>query len=579
MGQSHGRVSCQSEDEHSPKANKFDRQHSPAGGFCSDGHGSGQSDGELLAKALTTTSNPAVACARYHVETSRKLTDDYRVNGTVLGKGMNGEVVLARSKSDGREYALKRFHKQQLSEDELGHLCQEVQICLSIDHPGIARLHDVYDTKSQMCLVMECCRGGELFGRLEDRGQYAERDAADAALQMFRAVNYLHKHHVVHRDIKLENFLYESKADDAALKLIDFGFAKVWDRDTLMMARCGSIAYVSPDVLTGDGYTSQCDVWSLGVVVFMLLSGYPPFHGTDAQIRAKIKGGKPNFNQTSCWQDVSEEAQDFVRALLDKDPCRRPTAQDALQHPWLTMNTNHVCPQPKLSYDVVVSLGKYMCSSKIKRTTLQLLAQELLPDETSELRDMFLQMDTDKTGTISLSQLKEAIRGFREGSSTPRTPHSGMLSLGAASSVCTSQTSRDAQQAVAELFDVLDANGDEQVYYSDFLAAASKTRSHLRPEAVRKVFNRLDTDRTGILSASDLYRVVGKNFADVSAHDLLCDFEVTLDGQGSVTFDTFFRMLECHDAVPVLQPLSATCAGAHMMDSLHVVENQPLLAF
>jgi len=117
------------------------------------------------------------------------------------------------------------------------------------------------------------------------------------------------------------------------------------------------------------------------------------------------------------------------------------------------------------------------------------------------------------------------------------------------------------------------------VYYSDFLAAASKTRSHLRPEAVRKVFNRLDTDRTGILSASDLYRVVGKNFADVSAHDLLCDFEVTLDGQGSVTFDTFFRMLECHDAVPVLQPLSATCAGAHMMDSLHVVENQPLLAF
>jgi len=185
---------------------------------------------------------------------------------------------------------------------------------------------------------------------------------------------------------------------------------------------------------------------------------------------------------------------------------------------------------------------------------------------------------TDNTGTIALSQLKEAIRGFREGCSTPKTPHSGMFVWDAASSVCTSQRSRATQQVVAELFDVLDANGDEQVYYSDFLAAASQTRSHLRAEAVRKVFNRLDTDRTGTLSASDLYRVIGENFADVSADDLLRDFEVTLDGQGAITFDTFFRMLERHDAVPVLQPLNARCAGAGMMDSLHVVKHQPLLA-
>jgi len=472
------------------------------------------------------------------------------------------------NKHDGRNYALKRFQKRQLSEDEMRHLSREVQICLSVDHPGIARVHDVYDTQNETCLVMECCEGGELFDRLEAKGQFAEGDVADAALQMLRAVNYLHEHRIVHRDIKLENFLYESKADDAALKLIDFGFAKEWDPETWMMARCGSIAYVSPDVLTGHGYTSQCDVWSLGVVVFMLLSGYPPFHGTDAQIRAKIKGSKPSIH-ASRWKRVSEEAREFVHILLDKDPCSRPTVQDALQHPWLIKTTSRANPKVNLSSTVLQSLRTYMCSSKLRRTMFELLAQELLADETAELREMFLQMDRHNKGSVSLAELKKFVG---EISGDPSIPSSD-LSDDTTSSFTKQAVPHTTRQCIAEVIDVFGANGDEQLYYTEFLAATSQTSLPPRVEAVRKVFHRLDRDCSGTISAYDLCEAFGERSADGTAANLY-EAEVALDRHGEITCDALSHMLDHHDAVPVVKPLSASCVGTFLLNEVQAKAQQ-----
>jgi serine/threonine protein kinase len=146
---------------------------------------------------------------------------------------------------------------------------------------------------------------------------------------MLRAVGYLHGHGVVHRDLKLENFLYESESDDAQLKLIDFGFAKLWDQTTLMMASCGSIAYVSPDVLKGIGYTNKCDMWSLGVIIWMLLVGYPPFHGDEKSMIAKIKAGEADWRHKKRWKLVSPDAVDLIEKLLLKDPASRIDAQQA----------------------------------------------------------------------------------------------------------------------------------------------------------------------------------------------------------------------------------------------------------
>merc|ERR1719316_153974 len=141
-------------------------------------------------------------------------------------------------------------------------------------------------------------------------------EAALAVRQMLLAVGYLHAHDIVHRDLKLENFLYETKKMDATLKLIDFGFAKIWDPSRLMQASCGSIAYVAPDVLEGQGYTSKCDLWSLGVITFMLLSGYPPVSGGEKCMQQKIREGAIDWSHKNRWADVSPEAIGFVKQLL-----------------------------------------------------------------------------------------------------------------------------------------------------------------------------------------------------------------------------------------------------------------------
>merc|ERR1712048_298793 len=181
------------------------------------------------------------------------------------------------------------------------------------DHPHVARLVDVYESSDRLSLVMECMEGGELFDRVSERKVFSETDASHATWQMLLAVNYIHSKNVVHRDLKLENFLYESKNTDH-LKLIDFGFSKIWEKNTKMELSCGTLSYVAPEVLK-KSYTSQCDMWSLGVIVFILLVGYMPFSGDDEVQFAHIKAGRYK-KKPERWNSISEVAKDFTFKLL-----------------------------------------------------------------------------------------------------------------------------------------------------------------------------------------------------------------------------------------------------------------------
>merc|ERR1719389_1534949 len=182
---------------------------------------------------------------------------------------------------------------------------------------------------------MECMEGGELFDRVAQVKRFTESGAADAARQMLLALNYLHSHGMVHRDLKLENFLYDGQGSNH-LKMIDFGFSKYTDSRARMKTSCGTLAYVAPEVLNRS-YTSQCDLWSMGVIVFILLSGHMPFHGdSDAQIQ-DIKKGKYVFKQ-EYWGKISPLAKEFVKSLLEVDPNKCLTSGAALEHRWITQN-------------------------------------------------------------------------------------------------------------------------------------------------------------------------------------------------------------------------------------------------
>jgi len=473
-----------------------------------------------LEKAKQGSCNPALTAARYHSTVSgargRRLHDDFEaVEGkNVLGKGSFVEVIAVQGRLNHREYALKSFIKPQLSPEEQGLLTNELQIYLGLDHPHIARLEGVYDTDEEVHLVMECCEGGELYERLNTRRVYEETQAARATREILRALGYLHAQGVAHRDLKLENLMYESDCPDSPLKLVDFGLAWAWDPLVPTMRRCcGSPEYVAPEVLGPDGYTGQCDLWSLGVITFMLLVGYAPFPPGDRQLD-RVKCGEIDWGSKGRWSSLSAEALDFVRRLLVLDPLERLTAQQAVFHPWLLRTLGNPVQIPAFNPKVLHNLQQYAAAPRVRRVFLQLLAQHLPPEDTSALRTAFLGLDIGNEGVIRVRDLRKTLCGEREPSAE-----------------------------LDELFRAIDALGDDAgVYYSEFLAATTEVVSM---DAARAVFNRLDTGGKGAIDAEDLEAAFGPlvlNSVDGGIAELLrqADFDTS---PGRVGFDGFLRWL------------------------------------
>jgi len=279
------------------------------------------------------------------------VRQDFEVDADhVLGSGFSGEVVAARCRRTGTQVAVKSYSKNGMSSRGEASLRAEVNIYLAVHHPHIATLLAVYESEDDLSFVMECCTGGELFNRLAKKHHFTEAEAVQTARQMCSAIEHLHQLGVVHRDLKLENWLYESEAENAPLKLIDFGFALQWNRKKPMTAVVGTVDYLAPEVFL-ESYSEKCDMWSLGVLVYALLVGKQPFKaGSEEELIEQIKLAQwsfPKEGETTVIQsqhristgsatgDISKSAQDFVQKLLTPHASERTSAKQCLQHPWL----------------------------------------------------------------------------------------------------------------------------------------------------------------------------------------------------------------------------------------------------
>lgn len=390
------------------------------------------------------------------------------------------------------------------------------------------RLHDIYESNESVDMVMEYCKGGELFQHLENKGRFDEPVAARVGLQMLRAVNHLHANSMAHRDLKLENFLYSGPSSSSTIKLIDFGLALFWDPSRPMITRCGSLAYVSPDILRNTGYTSKCDIWSLGVIIFMLLVGYPPFAGPSKTLQDRILAGEADWDTCSMWESVSQDARDFVERLLTLDPDDRPSAQRALQHRWLKLaqDKQNIRSPALLTLDIhqlQSSLKQFLQSSRIRRAALQVLALGIDLQQVRDLSNTFLSVDQRNTGTISFSELKDAILAVQKHTGTnEKTPDSDEFN---------------------EIITFLDTYMHEKVTFNDFLAATLQIQTTFFEEDVRRAFNRLDKDQSGTISQADLRSALG-DFVECRSNDsLLQESGVQLDNHGELPYDGFRKML------------------------------------
>mmetsp|Transcript_3486 Transcript_3486/g.8362 ORF Transcript_3486/g.8362 Transcript_3486/m.8362 type:complete len:520 (+) Transcript_3486:31-1590(+) len=443
---------------------------------------------------------------RYHRLPTR-LEDDYFVEKKALGTGYNGSVLLARGKNRTGKFAVKAFKLHGVSKEKKAELASEAEIFLSMDHPHIVRLFDVYEEEDRLSLVMECMEGGELFDRVRERKVYSEKDACKTAWMMLLAVNYLHSAGIVHRDLKLENFLYERKDGDF-LKLIDFGFSKVWAKNTKMELSCGTLSYAAPEVLA-KSYTSQCDLWSLGVIVFILLVGYMPFAGNDERKQIQMIRSGHYIVKKDRWAKVSSQASDFVQKLLVVDPDVRMNAPAALEHPWIK-NLEHANTDC-IDEAMVMSLCDFAKSQNFRRSCMKLMAWSLTASERGQVREAFLELDRGSTGTITAADFKKVL-----------------------------EDNFHIPEGQAET--VFNAIGDveaDEIHYSEFLAAMMASRISLHDDLLKDAFRRFDTENTGFIRKEDLLLVLE---SDREANQVMKDLDVNHDGK--ISYEEFIGYLK-----------------------------------
>uniref|UniRef100_A0A0E0D4R3 non-specific serine/threonine protein kinase n=1 Tax=Oryza meridionalis TaxID=40149 RepID=A0A0E0D4R3_9ORYZ len=445
-----------------------------------------------------------------------RVTDKYQL-GRELGRGEFGVTHLATDRATRERLACKSIPKRRLrTAVDVADVRREVAIMASLpDHPALVRLRAAYEDADAVHLVMELCDGGELFDRIVARGRYTERAAAAAARTVAEVVRACHAHGVMHRDLKPENFLYAGKAEDAQLKAIDFGLSVFFRPGERFREIVGSPYYMAPEVLRRD-YGPEVDIWSAGVILYILLCGVPPFWAeTEQGVARAILRGAADFEREP-WPRISRAAKSLVRQMLDVDPRRRPTAQQVLDHPWL----HHAARAPNVPLGDVVRarLKQFSLMNRLKKKAMRVIAEHLSVEEVEVIKDMFALMDTDNNGRVTLQELKD-----------------GLTKVG----------SKLAEPEMELLMEAADVDGNGYLDYGEFVAVTIHLQRLSNDNHLRTAFLFFDKDGSGYIDRAELADAL----ADDSGHadDAVLDHilrEVDTDKDGRISYEEFVAMMK-----------------------------------
>ncbi|XP_058751615.1 CDPK-related kinase 5-like [Vicia villosa] len=343
----------------------------------------------------------------------KKFGSKYEL-GEEVGRGHFGytcsAVVKVNGKGDvkGHRVAVKVIQKVKMTTAiAIEDVRREVKILRALNgHKNLIKFYDAYEDHDNVYIVMELCEGGELLDRILARGgKYSEEDAKAVMTQILNIVAFCHLQGVVHRDLKPENFLFSTKDENSELKAIDFGLSDFVKPDERLNDIVGSAYYVAPEVLHR-AYSTEADVWSIGVIAYILLCGSRPFWArTESGIFRSVLKADPSFDEPP-WPSLSDDAKDFVKRLLNKDPRKRMTAAQALGHPWIKSYKDVKVPLDILVFKLMKS---YMRSSSLRKAALRALSKTLAADELNYLKEQFSLLEPNKNGTISLENIKAAL--------------------------------------------------------------------------------------------------------------------------------------------------------------------------
>ena len=270
--------------------------------------------------------------------------EDYYIieENEILGKGATAVVRKGIKIDTGEAFAIKIINKAVLTQDEIESLNNELKIMGMVDHPNIVRVEEYYECNGLVFIVIKLMESGELFDRLVEVEYYTVKQAFEAFRPLVDAIRYCHSLGIVHRDLKPENLLYKTKEEDSLLKVSDFGFSKflIPKAQEQLFTACGTPTYVAPEIIGNFGYDNKVDCWSLGVILYVMLCGFPPFYADDNDTLFRLIKESDFEFPSPYWDNVSDSAKDLIKNLLVVDSHKRLTTEEILKHPWLTQ-TNH----------------------------------------------------------------------------------------------------------------------------------------------------------------------------------------------------------------------------------------------
>ena len=408
--------------------------------------------------------------------------------------------------------ALKIIKKQKSQDSARMYL--EVEILKKLVHPNIMQIFEFYEDKKNFYIITEFCEGGELFDKIVEKGSFSEAEAAGVMKQLLSAVNYIHSNSIVHRDLKPENILLDTKKQNI-IKIIDWGTARFYEKNKKMNRISGTPYYIAPEVLN-EKYDEKCDVWSCGVIMYILLCGYPPFNAeTDQEILNKIKLGKFTFPDEE-WENVSTEAKDLIVNMLAYNSSDRFSASSCLSHKWLNDNSLKTTVDKSFSIKCLTNMKKFHAERKLQQAALTYIVNHLISKEDkNEMLDLFQQFDKNGDGVLSKEEIMEGYKAY----------------LGEV----------EAEKEAERIMNEVDMDQSGTIDYNEFVLAAMNRQKVLNKEKLEATFKMFDKDGNGKISADEIRSILG-NTNDKGALEAIVK-EVDANGDGEISLVEFKEMM------------------------------------